>query len=148
VVVGPLLTVAIVATLDFMHDYARMHLVLRGYRIWDAFSAGCNWPFRHFSAVFIYKFWFVTATLLWLVPFWLDGAVQETVMVAILGTFLLQQLTIVTRQAVMVGWIGSQVSFFELNSEDLDQMDEDSDIEPDVADHVQQIDTSPPTSGE
>ena len=37
IVIGPLMSIAILATIDLMHDYARMRLVLRGDGIWSAF---------------------------------------------------------------------------------------------------------------
>ena len=113
IVIGPLLTVAFLATVDFMHDYARIRLVTRGEGVFKAFIGGSGWALSRMSAIILYKSWFFVAAILWLVPFWLDLSLAKTTVMGMLGAFLLQQVVILLRQAVSVAWIGSEVEFFE-----------------------------------
>lgn len=116
-VIGPLLSIVILAMFDMMHDYARMHLVLRERGIWESFLSGSFYPVRRLSALLLYKFWFLIGGLLWLLPFWLDGAFAKTTIAGMFGAFLVQQAAIFVRHGVTVGWVGSQISYFEANAE-------------------------------
>lgn len=117
IVIGPVLTVLVAATLDLMHDYARIQLVLRGAGVWESLIAGSIWPAKRLSALFLYDAWFAAGAALWLVPFWLDASFAKVTIAGMLGAFLLQQVAIIARQAVTVGWIGAEVSFFEALAE-------------------------------
>lgn len=128
VVVGPLATVVILAILDLMQDYARMHLVLRGKGIWDSFVLGSSWPFRKLWAIALYKIWFFAAAVVWLLPFWVDGRFSKTTIGGMLLAFLVQQVVIFLRQGVSVAWIGSETACFETLAEE-PEIDEDKEEE-------------------
>ena len=117
VVIWPLLSIAILATFDLMHDYARIRLVLWGEGVWTAFVSGSIWPIRRISAIFLYKFWFLVGLAIWLVPFWLDGAFAKTTIAGMIGAFLLQQVLVLARNGVTVSWIGAEISYFEEHAE-------------------------------
>lgn len=126
--VGPAITILILAALDLMHDYARMHLVLRGQGIWESFIAGLGWPFRRFSAVAVYGFWLILGAAFWTLPFLIDYVLAKTTTGGILGAFALQQIAILVRNGVSVGWIGSEVSLF---ASQIDNVEENAQSEPD-----------------
>lgn len=128
-VIAPLLSIVILASFDVMHDYARMRLVLRGDGIWKSFLSGSFFPIRRLSAQFLYTLWFLVGGMLWLLPFWLDGAFAKTVVAGMLGAFLVQQIVILARHGVTVAWIGSEVSYFEANAEILTEAPEDDSTE-------------------
>ncbi|MFV1981657.1 MAG: hypothetical protein ACC655_10920 [Rhodothermia bacterium] len=119
IVIGPILSIVILALFDLMHDYARMRLVLRRDGIWRSFLSGSFFPIRRLSALFLYKVWFLVGGVLWLLPFWLDGVFAKTTIAGMLGAFLVQQIVILTRHGATVAWIGSEVFYFEANAEAL-----------------------------
>lgn len=107
-IVAPALLVLTLAVLDMMHDFARLELVVKGRDVWASWWAGIGWFFRSGTAQGIYLGWFVVGTFLIIAPFWLDLAVG-----GILLAFLLQQTILYLRAMVTVGWLGSELRFFE-----------------------------------
>ena len=112
-VIGPLLTVAVLGLVDLMHDYARIRLVMRQESILSSFLHGSFWPLRRLSAIVLYKLWFFAAAVVWLIPFWIDLEFGKTTVWAMIGAFATQQVVILLRQAVSVGWVASEVAYFE-----------------------------------
>lgn len=108
-VLGPTLFISGLAVLDLMHDYARMALVIEERPVWQAFRVGVAWPFKHGVASHLYVAWFAVAAVVLLIPSFLESALPT----AIWGLFLLQQVFMILRAAVTVGWIGSEVALFE-----------------------------------
>ena len=104
----PSLVVAGLALLDLMHDYARMALVVSGQSVWKAWRTGLAWPFRHGTAVGLYAVWFVVAAGLLVAP-----SMMAAAMAAGWGLFFAQQLPLLARAAVTVGWFGSEVTLYE-----------------------------------
>jgi hypothetical protein len=105
-----------IAQLDVMHDYARIHLVTRG-GIWRSLIEGSIWPLKRLSALVMYDLWYFVAAVLWVLPFALDLALPKVTIAGMIGAFLLQQVAIFARTAVSVGWIGSEVFYFEERAE-------------------------------
>jgi hypothetical protein len=128
-VVGPLLTAMTIAQLDVMHDYARIHLVTRG-GIWRSLIEGSIWPLKRLSALVMYDLWYFVAAVLWVLPFALDLALPKITIAGMIGAFLLQQVAILARTALSVGWIGSEVYYFEERAEPEPEPESDPEPEP------------------
>ena len=112
-VILPTLAISGLAVLDLMHDYARMALVVDEKKVFKATVTGLAWPFKHGSASGLYVAWFVPAALLLLLPTVLDMNVAAATGGAIWGLFLMQQVLMLLRAAVTVGWFGSETALYE-----------------------------------
>ena len=109
----PTLLISILAVLDLMHDYARMALVVDEQKVVRAMGIGLAWPFKHGQASWLYVAWFVPAALLLLLPTVLDMNVAAATGGGIWGLFLMQQILLLLRAAVTVGWFGSETALYE-----------------------------------
>ncbi len=112
-VLAPTLLISLVAVLDLMHDYARIALVYDEQPVFTALGTGLMWPFRHGQASVLYLIWFAPAALLWLLPFVFDMNVTGATGFAIWALFLTQQVLLLLRAAITVGWYGSETAFYE-----------------------------------
>lgn len=112
-VLTPTLLIGLAAALDLMHDYARIALVIEDQPVGRATATGFSWPGRHRTTTALYLVWFAGAALLWLLPFVLDGAFAAGTAPTIWVLFLVQQVVLLLRAAVTVGWIGSETFFYE-----------------------------------
>lgn len=112
-VILPTLAITLVAILDLMHDYSRIALVVDEQPVRKALATGLLWPFRHGAASRLYVLWFVPALLLWALPVVLDMSVPGGTTAGVWGLFLVQQLALVARAAVTVGWLGSETALYE-----------------------------------
>ena len=108
VLIVPAMLVIGLAKLDLMHDFGRIAIVLQGRPVFSAFIAGIRFPLKHGRVILLYVFWAVAAAVLWLLPTVVEAAVGASLLV-----FLLQQVLLLGRAGVTVGWIGSEVAFFE-----------------------------------
>ncbi|MFQ5569177.1 MAG: hypothetical protein ACE5G0_05855 [Rhodothermales bacterium] len=113
VVLAPLLLIGGLAVLDLMRDYANNALVISEQGVFQAVLTGAGWPFRHARAGWLYLAWFVPAALLLALPTLLDMNTLAATGGTIWLLFLLQQGGLLLRAAVTVGWIGSEVAFYE-----------------------------------
>lgn len=109
----PLGGAAVLALLDLMHDYARIALVAGEERVRAAIRTGLAWPFRRPAAIALYAAWLVPAALLVAAPTLMDAAATAGTGASIWLLFLLQQACLVLRAAATVGWLGSEVAFYE-----------------------------------
>ncbi len=109
----PTLAISGLAVLDLMHDYGRMALVVDEKKVFKAMFTGLAWPFKHGSASGLYVAWFVPAAVLLLLPTVLDMNVAAATGGAIWGLFLMQQILMLLRAAVTVGWFGSETALYE-----------------------------------
>lgn len=109
----PLALICLIAVFDLFHDYARIHLVLRGTTIRRAWLEGIKWPFKHFRAVLLYKIWFWISAILWLAVLVVGFYLPDQAVGAVFAAFLLQQVLILGRTGAYVSWIGAEVAFFE-----------------------------------
>ncbi len=109
----PTLAISGLAVLDLMHDYARMALVVDEKKVFKAMFTGLAWPFKHGQASGLYVAWFVPAAVLLLLPTVLDMNVAAATGGAVWGLFLMQQILLLLRAAVTVGWFGSETAFYE-----------------------------------
>lgn len=107
-IIAPIVLILALAVLDMMHDFARLELVVSGKGVGASFSAGIGWFFRSGTAQTIYLGWFVIGLVALAVPFWADLAIG-----GILLGFVLQQVLLYLRAMVTVGWLGSELRFFE-----------------------------------
>ena len=112
VVVMPFLIISVVAVTDLFQRYARIAIVVRHDSVGRAISAGFSWPIKYGAASYVYLAWFAIATLILLITMTLNGMLHVGVEAIALG-FLVQQVSMFTRAAANVGWIGSEVSLFE-----------------------------------
>ncbi len=109
----PTLAICGLAVLDLMHDYGRMALVVSDQKVLRATGIGIAWPFKHGTASGLYVAWFVPAALLLLLPTVLGMTVAAATGGAIWGRFLMQQILLLLRAAVTVGWFGSETALYE-----------------------------------
>jgi hypothetical protein len=112
-VVAPTLLISLLAVLDLMHDYARIALVVDDEPVLTAIGTGFTWPFRHGNASRLYVLWFVPAAVLLLLPTVLDLNATAATAGAVWTLFLAQQVLLLLRAAVTVGWFGSETAFYE-----------------------------------
>ena len=112
-VIVPTLLVTFLSVLDLMHDYSRIALVAEASTIGKAWWTGLQWPFRHGAASQLYVMWFALAAVTLALPTLLDLTFTAGTKVTIWLLFVLQQIALLARAAVTVGWIGSEVAFFE-----------------------------------
>lgn len=109
----PIVIILLVATFDLFHDYARIHLVLRGATIRRSWLQGIKWPFQHFRSVFLYKIWFWISAALWIAVLLVGFYMPDQSVGAVVLAFIIQQGLIVFRTGAYVSWIGAEVAFFE-----------------------------------
>jgi hypothetical protein len=107
-VVVPAFVAIGLAKMDLFQDYGRIAIVVEDRGVFAAFVDGVRFTLRHWSAFLLYLLWLLPAALLWLFP-----TVLEAALGASLGVFLLQQILMFLRAGATVGWIGSEVAFFE-----------------------------------
>ena len=112
-VIAPTLIISVLAVFDLMHDYARAALVVGDEKVLTALGTGVVWPFRHGQASRLYLIWFAPAALLLLLPMVLDANVTAATSGTLWGLFVAQQVFMLLRAAVTVGWFGSETAFYE-----------------------------------
>ena len=112
-VIVPTLVVTVMAVLDLMHDYSRIAVVVDEQKVMTAFTTGLLWPLRYGQASWLYWCWFIPGALLVALPVWLDMTLAAATALGIWGLFLLQQVVLLARAAVTVGWIGSETALYE-----------------------------------
>lgn len=112
-VFAPTLVISVVAVLDLMHDYARMALVVDDQSAWNALLTGLMWPLRHGQASWLYLAWFVPAAALLLLPTLFEMNAAAATGFAVWGLFFIQQVLLLLRSAVTVGWFGSETALYE-----------------------------------
>ena len=125
--VVPLACIVLVATFDLFHDYARMHLVLRGTTIRRAWLRGIQWPFRRFRSVFLYKLWFLISAVLWVAVFLVGLYMPDHSLGAVFAAFLIQQVLIIARSGATVSWIGAETALFERFAPPIEEPEEEAD---------------------
>lgn len=109
----PVSIVVALAFIDLMYDYSLIGLVSRGERIFSSITSGVAWPFRNRRSIGIYSVWLLIGSLLLLVPIWLDSAMTAGTWITILLLTGLQQVTFYCRSMVSIGWISSEVEYYE-----------------------------------
>lgn len=104
----PILTLVVFAVLDLAHDFARLELIFSERSIGSAWTAGFAWLWRSYAANAVYIVWMLAAVVTVLVATGLDFAMGGLVF-----AFLVQQLFMLARAAITVGWIGSEIAVWE-----------------------------------
>ncbi len=104
----PAVLVTIFAICDLMLDYALAAVVIGHCKPMAALGEGIRFPFKHGVASWLYLVWFALAAICTLAPTQL-----EFVMHGVWGLFVLQQLFLLFRTAITVGWIGSTAYVYE-----------------------------------
>ena len=112
-VIVPTLLITFLSVLDLMHDYSHIALVADSQSVESAWWTGIKWPFRHGASSRLYVMWFALAALTLVFPTLLDLSFTAETTRSIWLLFILQQIALLARAAVTVGWIGSEVAFFE-----------------------------------
>ena len=100
------------AVLDLYQRSSRLALVIRHDAVWQAIKTGLSWPSRNRTATLIYLVWYAMALFTLLVTVSLNAMLHVGAQVVLIG-FVIQQVSILTRSVVTVGWSGSEVSLFE-----------------------------------
>jgi hypothetical protein len=145
-VLVPTLLITLLAVLDLMHDYSRIALVVDEKKVLKAFATGVAWPVRHGQASWLYWLWFLPGLVLVLLPVWLDMSFVAATTLGIWGLFMLQQVVLLARSAVTVGWIGSETAFYEMiRMQEAPLIAEEDEREPAPADSGAGADTAVPT---
>ena len=108
----PFLIITTWATLDLFQRYARIALVVKRESVGRALSTGFRWPIRYGGASYLYIVWFTIVLVITVVTQVLNAKLHVGVPLVLLG-FLIQQISLFTRSAAKVGWIGSEVRLFE-----------------------------------
>ena len=111
-VITPFLVISALAVLDLFQRYARISVVVRHDTISRAVGAGFSWPIKYGAASYVYLIWFTVLLLVFLATTALNANLHVGVSAILIG-FLLQQISLFTRTAASVAWIGSEVSLFE-----------------------------------
>ncbi|MCB0720335.1 MAG: hypothetical protein KDD65_17945 [Bacteroidetes bacterium] len=109
----PVLSILVLALLDLMHDYGRIGIVAREEKASKAFFNGISMPFRNPGALAVYAIWFFAGLVLLVLPGFLDTWMTSGTWIGLIALIVLQQLLMVLRSGVTVGWFGSEVAYFE-----------------------------------
>lgn len=112
-VLAPTLLLMGAAVLDLMHDYARMALVIGYTSVGEAFRRGLRFPVQHGGASWLYLAWYGLALLALAAGFFTDLINPEATIGGIWLTFLVQQVILLCRAGLVVGWYGSEVALYE-----------------------------------
>jgi len=97
-----------VAFIDMMHDYGRIELIVGKKGVMDSWLAGFKWPLHSSNANSIYIGWMVLGMVFLILPFILDVS-----MGGLFLAFIVQQILLFGRAFITVGWINSEVAFYE-----------------------------------
>ncbi len=111
-VITPFLVVFVLSMLDLFQRYARISVVVRHDTVGRALGAGFTWPFKYGAASYVYLIWFAVTTVVFLATMTLNANLHVGVSAILVG-FLIQQVSLLTRTAATVAWIGSEVCLFE-----------------------------------
>ncbi len=118
------------AILDLFQRYSKLALVVKHDTVWRSLKTGMVWPFKYGTASYLYVCWYAIILVILFFSALLHGQLHVGVQ-AISIAFLIQQVSLFTRSAASVGWIGSEVYFFERTLEkewpliaDTDQQEE------------------------
>lgn len=112
-VIAPTLLITGLAILDLMHDFARAALVIEDLPVRQAARVGLRFPLRHGTASHLYVLWFLPALVLLALPTLLEMSIPAATGLGIWFLFAVQQVGLLARAAVTVGWIGSEVALYE-----------------------------------
>jgi len=107
-VIFPIMLMVGLAKLDMMQDYGRIAIVHGGAGVFQALFSGIAFPLRHAWAFLLYGAWAAAALLFWIAPTLVEAAVGAS-----FAIFLLQQVLLLGRSALTVGWIASEVTYAE-----------------------------------
>lgn len=113
-VVLPTLLLGGLGVLAWMHDFARIGLVLEDQRVRDAWRTGTRWPRRYGRSIWIFGGWLGIAGLLAFLPTLLDLETAAATVPGIWALFVGQQLFLVLRASATVGWVAGETAFFQM----------------------------------
>ncbi len=111
-VITPFLVISVWAMIDLFQRYARISIVVRHDTIGNALAAGFSWPFKYGAASYVYLVWFMIVGFVFVITQVLNATLHIGISAIMLG-FFIQQVSLFTRTAAEVGWIGSEVDLFE-----------------------------------
>ncbi|MFT5141418.1 MAG: hypothetical protein ACI80V_000540 [Rhodothermales bacterium] len=109
----PAVWIAGMAAIDMILDYARIGLVARGMSVIGSAWFGVRFAYGRLNTHLIYAAWFIPSLCLILLPSGLEIWLGASVVL-----WLVQQLVLLCRSFVTIGWMGSQVALFEAVSEE------------------------------
>ena len=108
----PIVLLTGLAILELYQRYARMSLVIRNERVVQALKVGFVWPQRHSMISLVYICWYIIALGVFLISMSVNAELHVGTSYVILA-LLIQQVVMLGRAAVTVGWVGSEVVLFE-----------------------------------
>ena len=111
-VVLPTALLAGLAIIDLYQRYSRIALVVRNEQVPGAIRAGFNWPSRFPVISLVYVIWYVIAAGVFVAGLLLNARLHVGISFFLLAV-VLQQVVLLARSAVTVGWVGSEVHLFE-----------------------------------
>ena len=107
-VTTPVLIVLGAALIDLMEDFALAEHVLGNRTVVQSWLRGMSWPFTRPITLAVYGFWWIVGTAVVFFAFVLDIRLG-----GIWSAFLLQQLLLLGRAGITVGWIASEAAIYE-----------------------------------
>ena len=108
----PIVLLTGLAILELYQRYARMSLVIRNDKVVQALKVGFVWPQRHSVISLVYICWYFIAAGVVLFGMIVNAELHVGTSYVILA-LLVQQVIMLGRSAVTVGWVGSEVFLFE-----------------------------------
>ena len=109
----PILILSGLAVLEIYQRYGRMALVIKHDTLWNAIGTGIHWAGKYKKiAGPLFLTWYGIALVIWMVSMMLNAELHVGFEPVILG-FIIQQVSMIARSAVSVGWVGSEVCVFQ-----------------------------------
>ncbi len=99
--------------LSLWHDYSQITLVKSRESVFTSFKRGVKFALRNPGAWTLFTFWLILSAILLLAPTVLDSFTATGSFAAVLMQFAVQQLFFLLRSAATVGWLGSEVEYYE-----------------------------------
>lgn len=108
----PIVLLTGLAILELYQRYARLALVVRNDRLVQALKVGFVWPQRHSVISLVYLYWYGITAGVFLFSMFVNAELHVGTSYVLLALFI-QQVIMLGRSAVTVGWVGSEVFLFE-----------------------------------
>ena len=111
----PVVLLAGLAILELYQRFGRLSIVIGHKKAWRAMRAGFKWPQRYPAAAGIFLAWYAITLLLLVASTALNAQLHVGIQAVWLAVAV-QQVFLLARSAVTVGWIGSEVHLYENKS--------------------------------
>ena len=111
----PIVLLSGLAILELYQRYARLALVIRNSKVVQALKVGFVWPGRHSVISLVYICWYIITIGVFLLSVSVNAELHVGTSY-VLFALVIQQVIMMGRAAVTVGWVGSEVFLFENTS--------------------------------